>query len=58
LVLKGNESRGSGKEGESKGKGSKRTVWVLRKGKERAIDVEGSNILMESIQEEKRRRGG
>jgi hypothetical protein len=56
--LKGNELRESGKEGESKGKGSKRTVRVLRKGKERAIDVEGSNILRESIREEKRRIEG
>jgi hypothetical protein len=47
--LKGNESRESAKEGELKGKGSKRTVWVLRKGKERAINVKGSNILRVSI---------
>jgi hypothetical protein len=31
---------------------------VLRKGKERAINVEGSNILRESIQEEKQRIEG
>jgi hypothetical protein len=49
LVLKGNESRESVKEEELKGEGSKRTVRVLRKGKERAINVEGSNILRESI---------
>jgi hypothetical protein len=36
----------------------KRTVWVLRKGKERAINVEGSNILRESIREEKQRIEG
>jgi hypothetical protein len=53
--LKGNES---GKEGESKGQGPKRTVRVLRKGKERAINVEGSNILRESIWEGKRRIEG
>jgi hypothetical protein len=51
--LKGNELRGSGKEGESKGEGSKRTIQVLRKGKEKAINVEGSNILRESIQEDR-----
>jgi hypothetical protein len=46
------------KEGESKFEGLKRTVQVLRKGKERAINVEGSNILRESIWEEKQRIEG
>jgi hypothetical protein len=51
LVLKWNESRGSGKEGESKSEGSKRMVWVLRKGKERAINIEGDTILRELSRE-------
>jgi hypothetical protein len=53
--LKGNELRESVKEGESKGEGLKRTIQVSRKGKERAINVKGSNILRELIQEEKQR---
>jgi hypothetical protein len=56
--LKGNELRESVKEGESKGKGLKRTIWVLKKGKERAINVEGDYILRESIWEEKRKIKG
>jgi hypothetical protein len=47
--LKGNELRGSGKEGESKGEGSKRTVWVLRKGKEKAINQWGGEQYIEGI---------
>jgi hypothetical protein len=43
---------------ESKGEGSKRTVWVLRKGKERVIDVEESDILRELIWGEKQRIEG
>jgi hypothetical protein len=58
LVLKGNESRESVKEGESKGKRSRRTIWVLREKKERAINVEGDSILRESIREEKQRIEG
>jgi hypothetical protein len=56
--LKGNELRVSGKEGESKSEGSKRTIRVSKTEKERAINMEGSNILRELIREEKRRIEG
>jgi hypothetical protein len=56
--LKGNELRESTKEGELKGKRLRRTIRVSKKGKERAINVEGSNILRGSIQEEKWRIEG
>jgi hypothetical protein len=46
------------KEEELKGKGLKRTVQVLKKGKERVIDVEEEHILRESIWEENRRIEG
>jgi hypothetical protein len=44
--LKGNKSRESVKEGESKGKGLRRMIQVSKKGKERVIDVEGDNIVV------------
>jgi hypothetical protein len=58
LVLKKNELRDSVKEGESKGKGSRMTIRVSKKGKERAINVEGDSILRELIWEEKQRIEG
>jgi hypothetical protein len=44
----------STKEKESKAEGSKRKIWVTKKGKERVMDVKRSNLLRELIREEKR----